>query len=146
MTDTEFIQAFEEGTLQEFKHVDHIRMAWIYLTSAQPQEAFERIVSGIQHFAAVKNATGLYHETITLFWIFAVFRALTERACTSFEEFLSANESLTRKEHLFEYYSRQVVFSNRARKMWVSPDLQPLYNPLVPEESLRADRANLYTP
>ncbi|MGH9858272.1 MAG: hypothetical protein ACRD4B_10550, partial [Acidobacteriota bacterium] len=121
MTDREFIVAFEQGTLEEFKHADHIRMAWIYLTTTDPEEAFERIVCGIQHFAAVKNATTLYHETITLFWICTVFAAIRRRTYKTFDQFLSANEPLTRKDHLFEYYSREVVFSDRARRAWVSP-------------------------
>jgi hypothetical protein len=145
MNNAKFMEAFEQGRLEEFTHVDHIRMAWIYLTTCGPQKALKQIVSGIQRFAAVKNATGLYHETITLFWICVVFAAIVPGSEECFDHFLSSNQHLTRKDHLFEYYSREVVLSDRARKTWVSPDLQPLYNPFIEPQSSRLHGANLYT-
>lgn len=126
MSDQEFIASFEQGRLEQFRHRDHIRMAWIYLTSQGYPQAVEAITSGIRAFAASKNATGLYHETITLFWIYSVAEAIEITTAETFEEFISHNENLTRKEYLFEFYTRELVMSAEARSTWVPPDLKPM--------------------
>ena len=69
MTDEEFLEAFEDCTLEEFHHADHIRMAWLYLRQFGYEIGSAKVKEGIKRFAAAKNATTLYHETITEFWI-----------------------------------------------------------------------------
>ena len=36
LNDEEFLQAFEDCTLEEFHHADHVRMAWLYLRGMNP--------------------------------------------------------------------------------------------------------------
>jgi hypothetical protein len=127
MSDQEFLAAFEEGRLDSFRHIDHIRMAWIYLSTSDFERATVCITSGIRSFAAIKNATGLYHETITLFWIYAVAGAIDQKPADSFAEFISWNPELTRKDYLFDFYSKELVMSDAARGAWVLPDLKPLH-------------------
>ena len=127
MSDQDFLTAFEEGQLDAFKHIDHIRMTWIYLATHDFEQAIRSIISGIRNFAAIKNATGLYHETITLFWIGMVAGAIEQTPADSFAEFISRNQQLARKDYLFEFYSRELVMSDAARRAWVSPDLKPMH-------------------
>jgi hypothetical protein len=128
MSDQEFLKAFEEGRLDSFKHIDHIRMAWIYLSNCEFEPALGSIRSGLRNFASIKNATGLYHETITLFWICMVAGAIEKTPAKDFGEFISMNPDLARKDYLFEFYSRDLVQSDDARRAWISPDLKPLLN------------------
>ena len=127
MSDQEFLMAFEDGSIEPFRHIDHIRMAWIYLGAQDAASAVKSIASGIRNFAEKKNATGLYHETITLFWIYVVAGARERSPAETFEEFISRNPNLTRKEYLFEFYSRELVMSEAARTTWISPDLKSVH-------------------
>jgi hypothetical protein len=126
MSDRDFLAAFEEGRLDPFRHIDHIRMAWIYLATYDFERAMRSITSGIRSFAAAKNATGLYHETITLFWICMVAGAIEQTPAECFADFITRNRELTRKDYLFEFYSRELILSDAARNAWASPDLKPL--------------------
>jgi hypothetical protein len=127
MSDQDFLAAFEDGRLDSFKHIDHIRMAWIYLVAYDFERAMQFITSGIKNFAAIKNVTGLYHQTITLFWVYMVAGAVDQTPATDFAEFISRNPQLTRKDYLFEFYSKELVTSDAARKAWISPDLKQIY-------------------
>ncbi len=124
MSDAEFLTAFEEGSIEQFRHIDHIRMAWIYLGAHDAGSAVESITSGIRIFAEKKNAKSLYHETITLFWIYVVADARKRTIAGTFEDFIAVNPNLTRKEYLFEFYSRELLMSEAARRTWISPDLR----------------------
>ena len=127
MTDRDFLAGFEAGSLVEFKHRDHIRMAWLYLARDGRQAGAERIAAGIRHFAAVKDARALYHETLTRVWIQLVAAALeaTPRA-ESIEAFLLAHPELADKERPYAFYRRETLQSDAARAGWVAPDLEPL--------------------
>jgi hypothetical protein len=127
MSDQEFLAAFEDGRLDSFKHIDHIRMAWIYLVAYDFERAMQFITSGIKNFATIKNATGLYHQTITLFWVYMVAEAVDQTRANDFAEFISRNPHLTRKDYLFEFYSKELVMSDAARKAWISPDLKQMH-------------------
>lgn len=128
LSDGEFIEAFESARLfsHEFKHIDHIRMAWIYLSAARPEQAAAQIREGIRHFANVHGATQLYHETITLFWVYAVQAAMEKTRAGSFAEFFEANEYLGDKEYIRKFYSRDALMSPEAKMNWLEPDLRPL--------------------
>lgn len=126
MNDQAFLKAFEDGTLppREFSHRGHIRMAWLYLHAYGYEAGVEHIRSGIQQFAARLGATTKYHETITIFWARLVQHMITDQpAIDDFETFLT-RYPLILDSHLVErHYSRETLFSARARQEWVEPDL-----------------------
>jgi hypothetical protein len=128
LSDDQFKEAFESGKIasHDFKHVDHIRMAWIYLTRAPIERALIQITEGIRRFAAVHGATQLYHETITLFWIYAVQTSIQKTTAISFAEFLQKNSFLAEKGHIYSYYSKELLMSPEAKKKWIEPDLLPI--------------------
>jgi hypothetical protein len=102
-------------------------VATCYLTKFPFDEALVRMRAGLQRFIAHHGKQG-YHETITRFWMELISgflngifpdTAVTERA----------NEVVARygsKEILFEYYTRERVMSEIARREWVEPDLKSL--------------------
>jgi hypothetical protein len=67
MTDDEFAEAFEALRLppSAFRHVDHVRLAWIYLRRTSLPAAMERYADRLKAFATHIGEPGLYHETIT---------------------------------------------------------------------------------
>ena len=121
-------QAFESGCYdppQGFHHRQHVRMAWIYLRRLPLLEALERFSEGIRRFARLKGVPGLYHETITWAYLFLINERLRDGgAALEWAEFARLNPDLLRwKGGLLEQlYSRQHLFSEKARRVFVLPD------------------------
>jgi hypothetical protein len=68
-----------------------------------------------------------YHETITYAWILAVDYFMQQSGPTaSSEEFIGLNPKLLKTEIMLTHYSKQVLFSDRARTRFVAPDLEPI--------------------
>jgi len=129
MTDLEFTRALESCTLPEeqFRHCDHIRLAWIYLREYGRESAAERIAASIRRYAAYHDKPDRYHHTITMAWlelVWAVKESLPEDA--TFEDAVDCWPKLLQKGTLAEYYSSGVLESDTARREFVAPDLQPL--------------------
>ena len=123
------VERFEQCDfkLTEFTHARHLTVATYYLTRFSFDEAQARMRIGLQHFIAHHGKQG-YHETITRFWMELIARFLTTvRENVSIAE--NVNEVISRygtKDILFEYYTRERVISEIARREWIEPDLKPL--------------------
>src|SRR5438270_6856740 len=69
-TEEAFVREFEscEYPNANFKHSDHIRLAWIYIRRFGTVEAEKRIGASIRKFAVSLGHAEKYHETITRAW------------------------------------------------------------------------------
>jgi len=123
MTDEEFLEAFEDCTLEEFHHADHIRMAWVYLRKFGYEIGSAKVKEGIKRFAAAKNATTLYHETITEFWIRLVQHVIENYYAETFEKFLGSFPPLQDSKSIFRHYTKEFLMGANARLTWVEPDV-----------------------
>jgi hypothetical protein len=127
MTDEEFLKAFEECTLEEFHHEDHIRMAWLYLRKFGYEIGSEKVKDGIKKFAAAKNATTLYHETITEFWIRLVQHVFDRYPETdNFMDFFALFPPLRDSKSILGHYSKDYLMSESSRSGWCQPDILPM--------------------
>jgi len=116
MTDEEFLKAFEDCTLTEFHHSDHIRMAWLYLRMYGFEEGTAHVVEGIRHFAASHQQHQLYHETITLFWIRVVEHVIVANPHTeNFAAFFDSFPPLRDSKSIFRHYTKDLLMSEAAR-------------------------------
>lgn len=131
----QFIEKFESCELkkEEWRHSDHVVMAFFYLTNHKESEATEKIVRGIKNLnekhGIVQAENQGYHHTWTIFFI----KILLKRIKTY--EFQKL--TLTQKVHdlIFylknfkdisrEYYSSDLIMSKEARENWMEPDLRP---------------------
>jgi hypothetical protein len=128
MTDEAFARAFEAGTVtpEQFDHVAHLRVAWVYLREAGSADAaLPRMRDAIQRFAAAAGASQKYHETITVVWMRLLEDAGTQvaRRC-ELSELLGLCPELADKNLPLKYYSRQHLFSDAAREAYVPPDIE----------------------
>ena len=128
------VRAFEACTLprSEWTHRAHLTVALWYLAHCSGREATARIRIGIKRYNAANGVQmtkdGGYHETITLFWICAIskYLLLADAGC-SFVELANGMIARFSDGRLpFEYYSRDLLMSWRARTSWVEPDLKAL--------------------
>lgn len=129
LTDAEFVRMFEacELTTGNFRHRDHVRLAWIYVQRYGELEARVRIAGAIRKFAAHHGKTGKYHETLTIAWLRLVGSAVVRVPLgASFEDLTIAAPELLDKRTIEKFYSQSVLESKEARTSWVEPDLQPL--------------------
>jgi hypothetical protein len=125
--DREFIERFEDGTLPEdrFHHVDHVRLAWLYLSRLPLLQALDRYTTGLKRFAAAAGKPDRYHETITWAYLFLIHERM-ERAGhpRSWEEFIAANPDLEAWDGgvLGRYYRKETLDSGLARRIYLLPD------------------------
>lgn len=120
-------EGFESCSLEDFSHREHLAVAVWYLSRMTEEEAVARMRAGLMRFLAHHGEDPQkYNETITQFWIkrlgalldqMDAARPLAERA----NEALKAAGS---SKLVFNYYSRDRVFSDEARTTWVEPDLK----------------------
>ncbi|HET9364763.1 MAG TPA: hypothetical protein VFP71_07170 [Candidatus Angelobacter sp.] len=108
----------------EFHHRDHLTVAVVYLYAGDFTSAIERMRASLTRFAAHHGVSGLYHETLTCFWLQQVEKQLDREICLQ-ESVRKAQEQLADKDLPFAYYSRELLKSPEARKAWLQPDLEP---------------------
>ena len=126
MTDHDLVDAFERCTLpnQQFRHADHVRVAWTYLGSLPLLEALERFTAALKRFAVHHGKPGLYHETITWAYVALIHERMERRPPSDWEEFCRQNPDLLawRPSILERYYRPQTLASELARRIFVLPD------------------------
>jgi hypothetical protein len=110
---------------QEFHHRDHLTVATAYLYAADFETAMDRMRTSLKRFAAYHGVTGLYHETLTRFWLLQVERQLDRRRCLE-ASVQKVHSQLSDKNLAFVYYSRERIDSKEARETWLEPDLKEL--------------------
>jgi hypothetical protein len=85
----------------------------------------DRMRASLKRFAAHHRVSGLYHETLTRFWLRQVEQRLDRRLCLA-ASVRKIQEQLGDKNLAFEYYSRERIDSKEARETWLEPDLKEL--------------------
>lgn len=123
------VRGFESCTTgkDEFTHRDHLAVAVWYLRLDHTRAA-DLMRASLHRFLDHYGCRENYHETLTLFWIQLVRRALEETSPSS-SLLQATNAVVTRlgdSRLAFEYYSKELVGSEAAKKGWVEPDLKSL--------------------
>jgi hypothetical protein len=123
------VEKFErcEFGVEEFTHARHLTVAAWYLCRLSPAEALVRMKTGLVRFIEHHGKQG-YHETITRFWMEIVgkFVASMPRDADIMEKVNNVVERFDNRDVLLEYYSRERVLSEFAKREWVEPDLKTI--------------------
>ena len=111
---------------EEFIHARHLTVAAWYLCTLPEDVALHRMRESLLRFTA-HHGKQAYHETITRFWMQLISEHL-RRQGPELSVVQRTNEVVARypKETLFNYYSRDRVMSESARREWMEPDLRPI--------------------
>ncbi len=126
LSDDEFVSAFDQCRLEpaNFHHADHVRLAWIYAARCSPVEAEQKLMSGIQRFAAKAGVPGKFQYTTTLAWARLVVRARKRSdGRLRFDQWITAHPEFLDRQLLQKYYSRGLLETEPARSAWVAPNL-----------------------
>lgn len=123
----EMIDAFEAGTLPErdFTHAAHVRAAWWYLRQAPFTEALARFTRALRAFAHRHGADAKYHETITVAWMAVIADRLDQTPDLPWSAFAERHADLlaSRPSVLSRYYDDETLASDRARRVFVLPEI-----------------------
>ena len=134
-SDREFLHGFESCALSpaDFRHRDHVRIAYIYLTLNNADAALAAMRAGLHRFLAHVGApASKYHETVTRAWLLAVEHFMREAGETkSFEQFAAASPRLFADGAMETHYTRELLWSDAARERFVAPNLQPIPPPAI---------------
>ena len=119
---------FESKTLRNeaFRHREHVRLTWIYLTSDPPDVVAERLCTSLLALATSHGVGQRFHHTLTVAWVRIIEAARREHPQVSFDALAQACPFLLDKDTPLSYYSREVLFGDEARQRWVEPDLRTL--------------------
>jgi hypothetical protein len=125
------VDGFESATTPTsgFTHRAHLTVAVWYLWHGSTEESLQQMRASIFRFLDHHQVgREKYHETLTVFWIKLVRQYLDElEPDRSLLEVTNAViESWGNSQVVFDYYSRERLFSDEARRAWVEPDLKQL--------------------
>jgi hypothetical protein len=128
LDDDAFLDAFERGALQShgFRHRDHLRMAWLYISRYGLDQAASRAAAGLRNLAALHGHPERYSATRTAVWVALVAHHLREAPGVNFDAFLKRFPRLLDGRLLEAHYSPGLLASDDSRMRWVSPDRLPL--------------------
>jgi len=125
----EVVRTFEDATVSrdKWKHAEHLTVALHYLCPHDLDTATEKMRSGIFKllgaFEVDLSNEMPYHETLTIFWMRTVADFNSSRNGTSLLD--KANELVAKydKDYPLKFYSRELLFSDKARASFVEGDL-----------------------
>jgi hypothetical protein len=124
LNDEYFLAALNSAELSpsQFRHADHLRLAWLYLHQKPLAEAEELVRSTIRKFAERHRVSHLYNETVTIGWV----RLIATHREPTFTDFLRENESRLNLQLLHRFWTPELLASDRAKREWVAPDRRVL--------------------
>jgi hypothetical protein len=127
----EILCKFEDATIgrDDWKHAEHMVVALFYLRDLDLEAATDKMRSGIHNLLVKGFEVDLskempYHETITIFWMRLVSTYLAKSDGGSLLDQANELAALYDKNHPMRFYSRELLFSDRARAEYVEPDLK----------------------
>ena len=129
----ETVEQFEAATLPDWAwtHEAHLICALSVLSrfgiEKAPREMRQRITRYNEAVGKINSDTSGYHETVTVFWLKAVWKYLSEDEKIDFEQYtidkLLSSIDLANRNLFLKVYSKERVLSMEARKQYVAPDL-----------------------
>ena len=114
------------GTSGQFRHREHINLAFYAVRRYGMPEAVGRVCGWIRQVAAYHRAPQKYHYTVSRAWVELVaHHVAAEPDCADFADFAERNPALLDKRLLARHYRSTTLASPQARRGWVEPDGLP---------------------
>jgi hypothetical protein len=127
----------------EFRHRQHINLAFAAVRRYGLPEAITRICAWIQRIAVYARAPQKYHYTVSRAWVEIVAHHVeADPDCGDFGTFVARHPSLLDKRLLSRHYRSSTLAAAAARHGWVEPDLLPF--PWSPGQGRRCSAPVLF--
>jgi hypothetical protein len=132
LDDDTLLRLFESCELPntQFKHAEHIRVAWTLLSRHPLLDALQRFRSDLKAYAAHNRVPGLYNETVTCFYLLLIRERMDSMTHGSdWQAFGEANPDIFAYPKVFleAYYPAGLAFTEQAKQVFLLP--QALVNP-----------------
>ena len=111
----------------DFKHQHHLTVAVSYLRELTLEQAINKMREALLRFVDHHQVDRRkYNETITVFWFQIVAEAMRTMPANvrGVEQCNRVIERFSNADLALNYYSRDMLFSERAREEFVEPDLE----------------------
>jgi len=126
-SDDAFESLFSSGTMSPnlFTHEAHLRLAWIHLRKYEHDQAIDNVTRQLRDFVTRVGAVDKYNHTLTVAAIRVVDHFMKKSDAPTFYALLLAYPRLKHnfKDLLGQHYSKDALFTEKARKEYVEPDL-----------------------
>jgi hypothetical protein len=128
----EIVRGFETGTISrdDWRHAEHLTVALYYLSHHDFETASVKMREGIfnllKSYGVDLSKEMPYHETLTIFWMRTTDDFRKSKNGVSIIEIRNELTEKFDKDYPLRFYSREHLFSDRARKEFVEPDLQAI--------------------
>ena len=110
----------------QFRHREHIHLAFLAVRRYGMPEATTRICGWIRRIAAYERAPQKYHHTVSRAWVEIVAHHVGDDPdCADFGTFADRHPALLDKRLLTRHYRSSTLAAAPARSGWVEPDLLP---------------------
>lgn len=117
--------AFESQAIDpaQFRHREHLYVAWCYLRELPLEEALARYVRHLRQLASALGVPGKFHATMTWGYVVLLHAAMEAAPDATFDELLARNPALAdhRSGALHAFYDRDQLASDEARRRFVLP-------------------------
>jgi hypothetical protein len=133
------------GPTGEFRHRQHIHLAFWAVRRYGMPAATDRICTWIRQIAAYQRAPQKYHHTVSRAWMELVAHHVAadqnsaNQNSADFDAFADRNPGLLDKRLLRHHYRATTLASAQARLDWVEPDLLPFPFPRSGQDSTGQD-------
>lgn len=127
----DLVRSFEEATVSrdDWRHAEHLVVGLYYLDRHGMETATAKMRDGIFNLLAKGFSVDLtkempYHETLTVFWMRTIHQFNSSKDGASLMQ--KANEIVATydKDYPLKFYSRDLLFSDKARAGFVESDLE----------------------
>jgi len=125
------IESFETAMVSrdDWKHREHLIVALYYVSHHDLETALDKMRNGILNL--LENGFKLdltkempYHETMTVFWMRTVATFNASKNGATIVSKVTEMTALFDKDYPLRFYSRELLFSEKARATFVDGDLQ----------------------
>jgi hypothetical protein len=128
-SDEEFRKKFEllELPPEVITHEAHFRIVWVYLKALDFDTSLQKVVEGIKKFDQKFGRGAKYHATISYDYMQIFGKKMEHQPYLDWAEFIFENEDMLKpvKDVLLKYYKEETLFSERAKREFLEPDLNP---------------------
>jgi hypothetical protein len=125
----DMVKKFENGTVSrdDWGHPEHLIVAFHYSSNNDFETALIKMRDGIfnllKAFEIDLTKEMPYHETMTVFWMRTVFEFANSKTGCSMVESCAEMIEKFEKDYPLRFYSRELLFSEEARKRFVNGNI-----------------------